>query len=235
MTASEIIEKIRPLGKEGYKKVIMKHGIREPVFGVSVEELKKIQKVVKKDYQLALDLYATGIYDAMYLAMLIADDMQMTKADLQLWVEQAYCPGLNTNVVPWVAAQGRYGFEMARLWVDSDVDTTAIAGWATWSSLIAMKDDSELDMQELKGLLERVRTQIHTSANRVRSTMNNFVITVGTYVGELNALALKVAEEIGEVTVDMGDTSCKVPFAPERIRKYAPGGVVAKKKKTVKC
>ena len=32
------------------------------------------QKRIKMDYQLALDLYETGNYDAMYLAGLIADD-----------------------------------------------------------------------------------------------------------------------------------------------------------------
>ena len=50
--------------------------------------LKKIQKRVKKDYRLALDLYDTGIYDAMYLAGLIADDAKMTKKDLERWVNK---------------------------------------------------------------------------------------------------------------------------------------------------
>ena len=45
--------------------------------------MKKIQKRVKMDYQLALDLYDTGIADAMYLAGLIADDAKMTRKDLQ--------------------------------------------------------------------------------------------------------------------------------------------------------
>ena len=74
MTAESIIEELRPLGSESYKRVMMRHGIREPFFGVKVEDLKKIQKQTKVDYQLALDLYATGNSDAMYLAGLIADD-----------------------------------------------------------------------------------------------------------------------------------------------------------------
>jgi 3-methyladenine DNA glycosylase AlkD len=89
MTAKAIIEEIRPLGRESYKKVLLNHGIKEPCFGVKIEELKKIQKRIKKDYRLALELYDTGIYDAMYLAGLIADDAQMTKKDLQRWVEKA--------------------------------------------------------------------------------------------------------------------------------------------------
>src|SRR5436190_4812607 len=90
MTANEVVEELKSLSSESIKKVLLKHGAKEPFFGVKVEHLKKIQKRIKKDYQLALDLYATGNSDAMYLAGLIADDAQMTKKDLQRWVEQAY-------------------------------------------------------------------------------------------------------------------------------------------------
>src|SRR5947209_10451065 len=100
-TAAEIVEEIRPLGGEGYKNVIMKHGIPEPVFGVKIEELKKIQKRIKKDYQLALDLYDTGIYDAMYLAGLIADEEKMTKKDLQKWVKNCKCHAIAESPLAW--------------------------------------------------------------------------------------------------------------------------------------
>ena len=74
MTAKEILAELKPLGSKGYKKVMFNHGVKEPCFGVKISELQKIQKRIKKDYQVALDLYDTGNYDAMYLAGLIADD-----------------------------------------------------------------------------------------------------------------------------------------------------------------
>jgi 3-methyladenine DNA glycosylase AlkD len=83
MTAKEIIAELRKLGTEQTKKMWMKHGAQEPCLGVKVEDMKKIQKRIKTNYQLALDLYDTGIADAMYLAGLIADDAKMTKNDLQ--------------------------------------------------------------------------------------------------------------------------------------------------------
>src|SRR5260221_9103097 len=110
MTAAEILAEIKPLAKESYKRVLLNHGIQEPVLGVSVEHLKKIQKRAKKDYQLALDLYETGIYDAMYLAGLIADDAKMTKKDLQRWVENATSDKLCGYTGPWVAAEGQHGW-----------------------------------------------------------------------------------------------------------------------------
>jgi len=82
-SAKEILDELKPLGREGYKRILFNnYGVKEPCFGVAIGELKKFQKRIKKDYQLALDLYDTGNYDAMYLAGLIADDARMTKKDL---------------------------------------------------------------------------------------------------------------------------------------------------------
>src|SRR6266478_5153412 len=136
MTAAEIVEEIRPLGSDSYKKVLVNHGAKEPFFGVKIEELKKIQKRVKKDYRLALDLYDTGIYDAMYLAGLIADDLKMTKKDLQHWVDHATSNALCGSTVSWVAAESQHGWEVALEWIESKKESVAATGWATLSSLV---------------------------------------------------------------------------------------------------
>ena len=102
-------------------------------------------------------------------------------------------------------------------------------------SLVSIKDDSELDLPELKRLLERVRKSIHQAPNYVRYQMNGFVIAVGSYVQSLTSTALETAEKIGPVTVDMGNTSCQVPFAPDYIRKVQKRGTIGKKRKSAKC
>ncbi len=61
MTAKAILAEIKPLGRDSYKKVLLNHGVKEPCFGVKVEDLKKIQRRIKMDYRLALDLYDTGV------------------------------------------------------------------------------------------------------------------------------------------------------------------------------
>jgi len=235
MTAAEIVADLKPLGKESYKKVLLNHGIQEPVFGVSVEHMKKIQKRIKKDYQLALDLYDTGIYDAMYLAGLIADDAKMTKKDLQRWVDKANGRALCGSTVAWVAAGSQHGREIALKWIESKKEPVAVAGWATLSSLVSIKNDADLDLAELEQLLNRVEKTIHAQPDDVRHAMNGFMIAVGTYVKSLTGLAIKTAEKIGPVSVDMGNTSCKVPYAPDYIRRVQQRGTIGQKRKTAKC
>jgi 3-methyladenine DNA glycosylase AlkD len=236
MTAKEILEELKPLGRESYKRVLSNnHGVKEPCFGVPASELKKFQKRIKKDYQLALDLYDSGNYDAMYLAGLIADDARMTRDDLQRWVEKAYGGSLPGATVPWVAAGSPHGREMAMKWIESSKSLVAAAGWATLSSLVSIKADAELDLPELKRLMQRVQRTIRQAPDAVRSKMNSFLIAVGSYVQPLTEFALEIGEKIGPVTADLGNNHCQVPFAPDYIRKAQKRGVIGRKRKTAKC
>lgn len=235
MTAEEILEEIRPLGSESYKRVIFNHGVKEPCYGVKIGDMQKIVKRIKKDYQLALDLYDTGVYDAMYLAGLIADDAAMTEHDLQHWVDKAYCRGLSEATVPWVAAGSPHGWKLGLGWIDSERSLTAVAGWATLGSLVSIKPDTQLDLAALNDLLQRVKETIHQQTDLVRYQMNSFVIAVGCYVQPLTDTAIRTAEEIGPVMADLGNNSCQVPFAPDYIRKVQDRGTIGKKRKTAKC
>jgi 3-methyladenine DNA glycosylase AlkD len=236
MQVDDILSELRGMGSPSVKKMLINnHDVREPCFGVKIGDMKTIVKRVKTDHQLALDLYATGNYDAMYLAGLVADDDRMTKRDLQRWVSQAQGGALATSTVPCVAAQGRFGWDMATKWIDTSKDHVVSAGWATFSCLVALRDDADLDIVVLKQLIDRVQKSIHTAPDAVRYAMNNFVISVGCYVKPLTKHALTVAEKIGVVTADQGDNACKIPFAPDYIRKVEKRGTLGKKRKTVKC
>ena len=236
MTATEILPELKSLGSESYKKLLMKnHGVKEPCFGVKIGDLKKIQKRIKSDYALALDLYDSGNYDAMYLAGLIADDARMNKKDLQHWAEKAYGGALPSATVAWVAAGSLHGWEMGLKWIESDKSHIAEAGWSTLASLVALKDDSELDLPTIKGLIERVERTIQQERDGVRYTMNDFMIAVGSHVKPLSKFALQTAEKIGPITANFGCNSCQVPFAPDYIRKAEKKGGIGQKRKTVKC
>lgn len=236
MSAKEILQEMKPLGRESYKRLLFNnYGVKEPCFGVPISELKKFQKRIKKDYQLALDLYDTVNYDAMYLAGLIADDARMTRKDLNRWVEKAYAGSLPGATVPWVAAGSPHGSELALEWIESAKPLVATAGWATLSSLVAIKDDAELDLPELKRLLSRVQKTIHQAPDVVRSGMNSFIIALGSYVKPMTELAIQTGEAIGPVRADLGNNNCQVFFAPDYIRKVQARGTIGKKRKHAKC
>jgi 3-methyladenine DNA glycosylase AlkD len=234
MTAKDIVAELKKLGTAQTKKTWMTHGAQEPCLGVKVEDMKKIQKRVKMDYQLALDLYDTGIADAMYLAGLIADDAKMTKKDLQKWIEGASWGMVAEFTVPWVASASPHGREIALKWIESKDEAIASAGWQTYSSMAAIKEDADLDLAEIKSLLQRVAKSIHQQPNRVKYVMNSFVIAVACYVKPLHKLAVDTANGIGKVAVDLVG-ACKIPFAPDHIKKFEARSAIGKKRKSPKC
>ena len=236
LTAKQILDQLRPLGSESYKRVMMNnHGVKEPFFGVKISELQKFRRRIKQDYRLALDLYATGNYDAMYLAGLIADDACMTPTDLQRWVEGAYAGALPGSTVPGVAAGSPHGWEMGLEWIDSGEPRIALAGWSTLSGLALTRPDAELDLAAWEALLDRVAATIHLAPDWVRYGMNSFVIATGCGIAALTEKALRIGEAIGPVTADLGNNSCEMPFAPDSIRKVGAKGGIGKKRKTIKC
>ena len=235
MTVNQIMTELKSMGSDSIKTLLMKHGIKEPLFGVRIEHLKIIEKKIKKDYQLAKDLYATGNADAMYLAGLIADDAQMTAADMQTWVRQAVSQNISEYTVPWVAAGSPHGYELALQWIDSPEEHIAAAGWATLRDIVALRPDTALDLPALKALLTRVVTTIAAVDDRVRMMMNSFIIALGSYVTALSADATAAAKKIGTVIVDMHGRACKVPDAVAYIDKAKSKGTLGKKKKMVKC
>ena len=235
MTIEQVMKELEKKGSESIKKIFLNHGAKGPLFGVKVGDLKVIQKKVKKDHKLAMELFGTGIYDAMYLAGLIADESKMSKKDIQQWAEKSPSHGISEYTVAWVAAESDYGWELGMKWIDSPKESIASSGWNTLSGVIAMKPDNELDIALIKKLLQRIVKEIHSAPNRVRYTMNGFVIGVGGYIKELTKEAIEVSKKIGDVYVDMGGTACKVPSAPDYIKKMEARGSIGKKKKTVKC
>ena len=235
MTTEQVMNELKKKGSASIKKIFLNHGVNEPMYGVKVADLKVIQKKVKKDHDLAMDLFATGNYDAMYLAGLIADESKMSKKDIQQWAERSHSHGISEYTVSWVAAESDYGWALGMQWIDSPKEKIASAGWNTLSGVIAMKPDSELDIATIKKLLQRIIKEIHSAPNRVRYTMNGFVMGVGGYIKELTKEAIDTAKKIGDVYVDMGGTACKVPSAPDYIKKMEAKGYIGKKKKTVKC
>lgn len=236
MTTKEVLAELKKAGNEQTKKIFLKHGAKEPFYGVKIEDLKKIQKRITNNQQeTALELFASGIGDAQYLAGLMAHGSKMNKKELQEWADSAKWPMISECSVAWVASENDAAFDLALQWISSAGSNVACSGWATLTSIVATWPDEKLNMPALRKLLDRVEKEIHTAENRVRHCMNGFVIAAGSFIKDLNKEAIETGKKIGNVTVDMNGTACKVPFAPDYIKKVMDKGYLGKKKKTAKC
>ena len=179
-TVTSIMQELEKMGSEQTRKTLMNHGAPADMFGVKVGDMKTIVKRVKKNYELAIGLYNTGNSDAMYLAGLIGDETKMTKADLNKWAKKSTWSMISEYAVPFVAAESPYGWELALEWINSNRENVASAGWSTLGNYVSITPDDQLDINALKKLLAIIKKDIHQQPNRVRYTMNVFLIAVGS-------------------------------------------------------
>lgn len=235
-TCREVMDQLEKLGKESTRKTYIRHGApADRIYGVAIGDLKKIQKRIKKNYELSLELFATGNGDAQYLAGLIADESKMRKSDLNKWAREAAWSMVGTYAVAGVAAESPHAVALGTKWIDSKQEKIAMLGWPTLSGYLSITPDEEIDTNLLGGLLKRVEHEIHEERNGVKDVMNQFVISVGCYVAPLSEEALRVAKAIGAVEVDHGPTRCKTPLAEDYIRKVEKMGRVGRKRKSARC
>jgi len=235
LTLEEVMSRLEEMGTEQTKKTFLRHGAKEPLFGVKIGDMKKLVKDVKKDQQLARDLYDTGNSDAMYLAGLTVDPRTATKEMLQGWARKAQWYTTSEYTIAGVAAESPHALELAREWIESPEEMIATCGWSTYSNYVSITPDEQLDLMEIQAYLHRIESGIHEERNRVRYTMNGFVIAVGCYVSPLSEEAERVAAKIGKVHVDVGQTACKVPLATDYIVKVLEAGRTGSKRKTCIC
>lgn len=235
MNLPEIMDRLAALGSASIKKTLLRHGAVEPLFGVKIGDLQPLRKALKGRQDLAAALYDTANSDAMYLAGLLADGSKMTIAQLDHWADTATWPLIASCPVAWTAAEHPDAFSLARKWIASDRQNTAIAGWSTLSSLAATRPDDSLPIPDLNQLLDLIEGSIHGQPDAIRYQMNGFIIACGTYVAPLADTALALAERLGKIQVDMGDTACKVPDAASCILKSRKGGKIPPKRKSMRC
>jgi len=236
-TVASIMAILKSKGKEQTRKIYARHGMDEKrILGVSTADLKLIAKTIRGQQDLACELYETGIMDAMYLAGMVVDGAKLTAAQLNDWLDRAEgLQMISEYTVPWLTVENAQARNLALKWIKSRKEHIAAAGWCTYGGLLALKPDTELDLAEVEGLLNTVVKEIHKAPNRVRQTMNLYVISVGGYVKPLLAKAKAAARQIGVVNVDMGETACKVPDSLAYIEKIESMGRIGRKRKTMRC
>lgn len=217
MNLNEAMSALKSAAKESAKRTYLKHGAKEPLFGVLTGDLTSLQKRIKTDHGLAVQLVATGNADARLLGFLIADPRQLDVKTAQAWVSQASWP-MDTYYLGQLLVKSGIWMDCMIAWMAVADEWVQSAGY----SLLAqrLKDDADSIPDDLaKKTLVAIEKGIHKAANRARYNMNTALIAIGTYKPGLRDAALAAADRIGPVEVDHGDTSCKTPSAPEYIRK----------------
>ncbi len=229
------MQELEAIGKERMKKLYISNGAHEPVFGVATGEMKPIAKKIRKNQALAEELYATGNYDAMYFAGVIAEPQAMTEADFERWIDQAYFYMLSDFVVAVTLSETDIAQEVSDKWIASGDDLRMSAGWSCYCWLLGSRPDTEFAESKLAEMLDKVKDAIHDAPLRTKSSMNNFLYTVAVSFKPLHEKAVEAAREVGPVEFKKDNAKSKLLNASDMIQKAIDRGGIGFKRKYVRC
>ncbi|MFJ7970891.1 DNA alkylation repair protein [Psychrobacillus sp. NPDC096389] len=235
MNLEMVMQELEALGKERMKKMYMSNGAHEPLFGVATGAMKPIAKKIRIDQPLAEELYATGNYDAMYFAGIIADPKGMTESDYERWIDAAYFYMLSDYVVAVTLSESDIAQEVSDKWIASGDELRMSAGWSCYCWLLGNRKDVEFSESKISKMLDIVKNTIHDSPERTKSAMNNFVYTVGISYVPLHKKAVETAKEMGVVEMKRENKKNSFLNASESIQKELDRGKLGFKRKYVRC
>ncbi|MFS0782001.1 DNA alkylation repair protein [Bacillus sp. 1P06AnD] len=235
MNVDMVMQELEALGKERTKKIYLSNGAHEPLFGVATGAMKPIAKKIKHNQPLAEELYATGNYDAMYFAGIIAEPKSMNESDFDRWMDSAYFYMLSDYVVAVTLAETDIAQEVADKWIESGEELRMSAGWSCYCWLLGNRKDAEFSESKIANMLEKVEKSIHNMPDRTKSAMNNFLYTVGISYLPLHDRAAETAKTVGPVEIKRDKKKSSSLNAYESIQKEVDKGRIGFKRKYVRC
>lgn len=224
MQLAEVVRTLKEQGTAQNRKVYARHGIAEPMFGVSFANLRALAKKIKRDQPLAERLWETGNHDCRVLATMIADPATIRMSTLKRWAKHAPDRCLAGELAR-IASRSPYAWELCSKWCGSKQEPEVWAGWATIAVLATTEQGSPKEqggnaLDELfEACLDVIEQNLQAAPNFTRYAMNNALIAIGGRNAKLRKRALAAAKKIGKVEVDHGETGCQTPDAAAYIRK----------------
>ena len=208
MTLDTVLKELESLGTAQNIKVYRRHGAGENLYGVSFGNLRKLEKKYKGDTDLAIKLWDTENVDAQTLAILIADSNTIAKSQLIEW-QRSISYYLLSDLFADLVSKTKFANQLLTKWLKAKDEYTLATAYSLISSML--KNQIELDNSFLEDTIENIEKDIQNSQNRTKHSMNMTLIAIAIYRKELESRVIEVAETIGKVEVDHGETGCKTP------------------------
>ena len=217
MNTVEILATLKKLGKPETAAIYKRHGSGDNVFGTLTSEIGKLQKKIKVDHTLAMELWRTGNAEARILALQVSDPQRLTRADADRLVRDGQTHFLGCYLAGLVG-RSPIATETMRSWMASSEEFTREIGYGILSVILKDEPDSLSDADAGR-ILKTIENEIHASPNWARYAMNGALISIGVFKPSCRNKALDAAKRIGKVKIDHGETSCKTADAVSYIGK----------------
>lgn len=206
-TVPEVMAELAALDDPRAREVNARHGDDH---GVNLGKLRALAKRLKRQQDLALDLWATGDTAARLLALLICRPSSFEPGQLDVMVREARVPKVHDWLVNYVVKKSPHAEELRLAWFADSDPVVASAGWALTTERVA-KNPGGLD---LAGLLDIIEAEMKDAPDRLQWAMNHCLAQIGIEHAEHRARAIEIGERLEVLKDYPTPPNCTSPFAP---------------------
>lgn len=160
-TVDEVMTELATLADERILTVNQKHGDDH---AVNLTKLRAIAKRLKKQQELAVQLWNTGDSAARLLALLICRPKEFARDELDTMLREASSPKIQDWLLNYVVKKSKHAEELRTAWFEDPDPVVASAGWTLTVDKIA-KEPEDLD---LPGLLDLIEAEMAGAPERLQ-------------------------------------------------------------------
>jgi 3-methyladenine DNA glycosylase AlkD len=210
MTLKDTLAQLESLGDEKRRAHNKKYGAGDNQFGVQSGDIRKLAAKLKTHHQLAPALWATGNIDAQLLAILLIKPNTLSRDEMDRMVRSTTFAHVADWLNSYVVKNHPEKETLRQAWMEDDDRWAARAGWSLTSERIAKSPDG----LDVPALLDRIESEMGTSAPEVQWTMNSCLAGIGIHFSQHRKRAIAIGEKLGVYRNYPVSKGCTSPFAP---------------------
>ncbi|HRF59862.1 MAG TPA: DNA alkylation repair protein [Fimbriimonadaceae bacterium] len=181
--------------------------------GIGLTRLRGLAKQIGHDHQLAMELWASDVYEARIIALLIDDPRHLTREQAERQVE-GVAIGMLAHVFSScdaTLAKTPFVVELAGDWIASNDPIRRECGYGLLYEASKLKGKKAPNEAFFLDHVERIGDTIGAEPERIRLAMATALMGIGKRSAALNQAALKVALDAGPIAFTSPSGNCE-PF-----------------------
>ncbi|MFP3397406.1 DNA alkylation repair protein [Brevibacterium sp. H602] len=206
-TSTEVLATLASLEDEKIRAVNARHGDDH---AVNLTKLRAVAKDLKKNDELAGELWATGDTAARLVAILIMRPKAWSEAQLDEMLRDSRVPKVHGWLVSYIVKKSPHAEALRQSWMDDPDPVVASAGWALTSERVNKKPEG----LDLSGLLDTIEAEMAEAPERLQWAMNETLSYIGIENPDRRKRAIDIGERLGVLRDYPTSPGCTSPFAP---------------------
>jgi 3-methyladenine DNA glycosylase AlkD len=194
LSAAQLVEKLKAFGTPEHLEGMVQYGISaNNTLGVSIPNIRSLARG-RRDHQLALDLWATGIHEARILAAFVDDPAQVAPDQMDAWAADFDSWDVCDQTCISLFDKTSHAVKKALEWSGRQEEFVKRAGFAMMAAL-AWHDKKAVD-QEFLQFLPIIIRESSDGRNYVKKAVNWALRQIGKRNPVLREAAIRTCREI---------------------------------------